>query len=465
MIVSVVGVVAANPSSFIQSSDHTHDEVVFTWHNSPPTTIPRAYPAVVVLGNGNVLVAGGITTGNVPTATTEIFDLKADAWKPGPMMISKRVGHTATLLKDGSVLVTGGETGTGVTASAELLNATAIASFSLISMSFARSGHAAVLLGNGKVLVTGGSDSVGHTWKQAELYDPATHRFLPAGNMALPRVALSMKLLGDGSALAIGGDGSGTSEKYSPTSNAWSSLAPMRSMRYNSGSVTLGDGRILVAGGIVNANPISSAEIFNPSTSTWSGVQSMNLARASFSLALAPNGVLAAGSFSRLGTTNSAEIFHPGNSTWSIAKPMNKSRGAQGFAVVTGGSIFEIGGWSNGVITSSVEVLGPAAPIPPPPKPPPPKPHMPIDLVPLVKECKELPGHSALGLIAKLHAAQAKYDQGDFSECINIMNAFYHQVHAFDNSRHMTDQHVQALYSGYVLVVTYIGGVPLPPIA
>jgi len=464
MIISAVGVVAAGPLALIQSSPNTDDEAGFTWHDAPSATIPRAYPAVVVLGNGNVLVIGGLTVGNTPTATTEIFDQKAGVWKPGPTMVSKRVGHTATLLKDGTVLVTGGETGTGVTASAELLNTTGVASFSLIGMSFARAGHAAVLLSNGKVLVTGGSDSVGHTWKQAELYDPISHKWLPAGNMVLTRMTLSLKLLSDGSAIAIGGDKNGTSEKYSPSSNIWSGQALMRSVRYNSASATLDDGRILVAGGLVNANPIRSAEIFDPSTSDWSDVSSMKLARASFSLTSAPNGVLAAGSFSKLGTTNATELFHPGNSTWSLAEPMNRSRGAQGYAVVPGGSVFEIGGWSNGAITSSVEVFGPSAPIPPPPKPPPPKPRMPIELVPLVLACKELPGNSANGLIAKLMAAQAKYDHKEFAVCINIMNAFYHQVKAFDNSGHMTEQHVETLYSGYASVVSYIGGSPLLPI-
>ena len=446
----------------IESVSHTDDESTFTWHDANSTTIPRAFPAVVVLANGNLLVTGGVTTGNLPTATTDIYDQKLGIWKPGPTMGSKRVGHTATLLKDGTVLVVGGETGTGITASAELLNTTGIAAYSLMSLTFARAGHAAVLIGDGKVLVTGGSDSVGHTWKQAEAYDPIGHRWLPAGNMAFPRTALSMRMLPDGSAIAIGGDKNGTSERYSPSSNSWSGLAQMSSVRYNSASVVLRDGRILVAGGIASANPISSAEVFTPSTSTWSAVSNMKSSRASFSLTIVPNGVLASGSYSKLGTTNTTELFHPGNSTWSPAEPMNRSRGAQGYGVLPSGSVIEIGGWSNGAITSSVEVFGPAKA--PPPKPPPSKPLMPKDLIPLVLECKELPGNSKQGLIAKLTAAQAKYDLKDFDVCINIMNAFYHQLKAFHNSGHMTEQHVQALYSGYVSVMDNIGGTPHLPI-
>lgn len=468
VVASAMGITAVYPLSLGLFSFHSSDDTTFAWHGAPPTSIPRAFPAVVVLANGDILVTGGLTVGSTPTATTEIFDQKLDQWRPGPTMTSKRVGHTATLLKDGTVLITGGETGTGITTSAELLNlnATSTATYSLTSMSFARANHAAVLLGNGKVLVTGGADSSGNTWRQAELYDPVKHSWQPAGNMAHARVTLSLRLLPNGNALAIGGDNQGTSEEYNPSTNGWSGLIQMRSVRYGSASTTLTDGRILVAGGLINANPISSAEIFNPSTASWSIVPSMKLARASFSLTLVSNGVLAAGSYSRLGTTNSTELFHPGNSTWSVAEPMNKSRGGQGYAVATDGSVFEIGGWSDGVITSSVEVFGPTAPVPPPPKPPPtPKPICkPIDLVPLVLECKELPGHSGNGLLAKLRAAQAKYDRGDFATCQNIMNAFYHQVRAFHNGGHMTEQHVALLYSGYASVVECMGGTPLAPI-
>ncbi len=461
VIMSAVSLALANPLAFAQSH-HSEEDSEFTWHDSPSLTIPRAFPAVVVFANGNILVTGGLTTGNTPTATTEIFDQKLGIWKPGPTMSVKRVGHTATLLEDGSVLVTGGETGSGVTASAEILNTTANAAFSLLSMSFARAGHAAALLPNGKVAVTGGSDSAGHTWRQAELYNPSSHSWTAAGNMAHARTSLTMKLLADGNAIAIGGDGHGTSEKYSPTANSWSGLAQMKSVRFSASSVVLPDGRILVAGGIVNTNPVSSAEIFSPATSSWTAAQSMHVARASFSLTVVPGGVMAAGSYSRLGTTNSTEVFHPGNSTWSVGESMHRSRGAQGDAGVPGGSVFEIGGWSGASITSSVEVFGPAAPIPPPK--PPPKLLEPIDLVPLVLACKELPGRSSFGLIAKLMAAQAKFELKDFDVCANKMNAFYHQVSGLDNAGKLTDSHVDMLYTAYASVMKNIGESPLPPI-
>lgn len=461
---SAVGLTVVYPIGIGLFSFQPSNDTTFIWHEGPSTSVPRAFPAVVALANGDILVTGGLTVGNTPTATTEIFDHSLDLWKPGPTMTTKRVGHTATLLDDGTVLIAGGETGSGVTASAELINVTSMSAISLTGMSFARAGHAAVLLGSGKVLVAGGADSAGNAWRQAELYDPAGHAWLPAGNMANARTTLSLRLLPDGGALAIGGDKDGTSERYTPATNAWTGLTKMVSVRYSSASTTLADGRILVAGGLVNGSPTGSAEIFAPNTATWTAAPSMGVARASFSLTATPNGILAAGSYSKLGTTRSTELFHPSNSTWSPSDPMNVSRGGQGYAIAADGSVFEIGGWSNGIITSSVEVFGPKAPAPPPPPKPPQNLCRPIDLVPLLWQCSELPGNSVHGLFVKLMAAQAKYDRGDNATCTNIMNAFYEQVKAFHNSGHMTDEHVSMLYTGYASVVSCLGGTPLPPI-
>jgi len=442
------------------SAPHTSDRSEFEWHGLPSMTYPRAHPASVVLANGDILATGG-TGSDGPTATTEIFDSKLNAWRPGPSMAIKRTGHTATLLKDGTVLVTGGVTAGGVTASAEMIDASAGLALALPEMSFARSGHAAILLSNGKVLVTGGSDWLTGIWSQAELYDPATREWYPAGTMLRERVFLSMHLLANGSVLAIGGDTVGTSELYDPTTNSWSHEGKMSSERFNFGSTALGDGRIMAAGGLSANNPLASAEIFDPEAGTWEALRDMNVPRASFSLTQLETGaVLAAGSSSALGTTESCELFFPGNSTWAFTKPMNISRGAHGQARLPDGSVLVFGGVSGSTITSSAEVYS-KKPIEPTP---PGKPCRPIDLVPLVEAATELPGQSGNGLIAKLIAAQAQYNGDNTSVCLNIMNAFYNQVKAFAQSGHLTRAHAAALYNGYACVVEGLGGEPKLPI-
>ena len=463
----MAGFSAASISNAVQDHILGHDlpgnggsdkaNIAYSWHNVSSLTIARASPEVAVLKNGDILVTGGLTASGTPTATTEIYNQSKAVWKPGPTMQSKRVGHTATLLNDGTVLVTGGETGAGTTPTAEILNFTSSSSASLPSMSFARAGHAAIALSSGKVLVTGGSDFRTSTWRQAELYDPSTHKWLPAGSMSSSRLFLTAQQLPGGDILAIGGDAGATSEKYSPSANSWSGLTKMNDKRFSSGSVKLGDGRILVAGGIVNGTALRSTEIFSPSTSRWTATGNMSVGRGEFSLTTILTGeVLAAGSKSNAGTTSSAELFHPSSGEWLAAESMHKSRGAQGYAQSLNGTTFEIGGWSGSSITSSVEVYSPA---------PVKKPQIirPIDIVPLVQAAHGLKGNSANGLIAKLQAAQQKYDAKDFSTCINIMNAFRNQVGAFVNSGHISLVDSLILYDAYASVVTGIGGTPLPP--
>ncbi len=435
----------------------THDDILdFEWHDAPPLMIPRSSPAVVVLGDGNILVMGG-QTDDGPTGTTEIFDIDTSMWKPGPTMNYRRVGHTATLLKDGSVLVVGGDTGSGASATAELLNASISVSSPLPSMTFARSGHAAVLLESGNVLVTGGTDWARGIWKQAEVYVASTHSWLPAGSMSLGRLFFTLQLLQDGTALAIGGDSNQTSERYNATSNSWFGVAKMISQRSYSSSAKVGE-KVLVAGGMINNRLVNSSEMFDPLTNTWASVGGMSTARARFSLTPLPNGdLLAAGSQGASDTSASTEVFHPELQSWTIGETMNVSRGSHGSAVTADGITFVIGGRSGTSVTSSVEVFARENVKPPQ------RPCMPIDLVPLVLAATELPGNSSNGLIAKLEAAQAQYDAGDFDTCLNIMNAFYNQVRAFARNGHMNHAHANAIYDGYVSVVECIDGEPLPP--
>ncbi|MGC2419833.1 MAG: kelch repeat-containing protein [Candidatus Acidiferrales bacterium] len=78
---------------------------------------------------------------------------------------------SATLLPDGTVLVTGGQANDSVLSSSEVYNPTSGTFTSTASLNVARFGQTATLLNNGKVLVAGGSDGTGAT-ASAELYEP-----------------------------------------------------------------------------------------------------------------------------------------------------------------------------------------------------------------------------------------------------------------------------------------------------
>jgi hypothetical protein len=289
------------------------------------------------------------------------------------------------------------------------------------------------------------------------MYDPAQNKWLPAGAMANARVFFSVEKLRDGRILAVNGDFNGTSERYDPTTNTWGRVAPMSVKRYYAASATLDDGKVLVAGGLLTGSPLRSAEIYDYTTNSWTSAGNMSVARSSFSLTRINSGaVMAAGSYSNQGTTRTTEMFIPSNMTWVSSQPMNHSRGGHGSAVLSNGTVFLISGWSDGTLTTTVEAFA----APPIKKP---KYCMPIDLVPLVQAATELPGQSGNGLIAKLYAAQAQYDNASLEVCLNVMNAFFNQFKAFAQNGHLLEEHAVALYDGYSSVVTCIGGIPRAP--
>jgi hypothetical protein len=102
---------------------------------------------------------------------------RADVWMPAASMSSGRYGHTATLLSDGRVLVTGGDTGKGnIVATSEIYNAALNIWSSGPSMSIPRDGHTATRLLDNRVLIVGGYNySVSGIEASAEIYNPATN--------------------------------------------------------------------------------------------------------------------------------------------------------------------------------------------------------------------------------------------------------------------------------------------------
>jgi hypothetical protein len=97
-----------------------------------PTTVnmatSRANHKAILLNDGTVLVVGGVTvyaclprnTCTTYLAAAELFLPANGSFTPTGDMTTPRAYHTATILKNGTVLVTGGDKGSGALATAEL---------------------------------------------------------------------------------------------------------------------------------------------------------------------------------------------------------------------------------------------------------------------------------------------------------------------------------------------------------
>jgi len=131
------------------------------------------------------------------------------AWTPTGSMHTARASHTATLLPNGLVLVSGGTGDANVPlATSELYNSASGTWNSTGNLNTARVSASAVMLSNGKVLVMGGciaSDCLGSTTRSAEVYDSSTRTWMVTGSMKTARAEFVAVLLPNGMVLVAGG--------------------------------------------------------------------------------------------------------------------------------------------------------------------------------------------------------------------------------------------------------------------
>ena len=135
-----------------------------------------------LLTNGKVLVAGGnpayFDTGDFPLSRAELYDTSSGTFMATGSMHLTRQFQSATLLPDGTVLITGGGFDNYFTAIAfaELYTPSTGTFFGMINQRAGREFQQATLLNDGRVLITGGLSSAGYPRTQkfasAEIYTP-----------------------------------------------------------------------------------------------------------------------------------------------------------------------------------------------------------------------------------------------------------------------------------------------------
>src|SRR4029453_6035409 len=140
----------------------------------------------------------------------------------------------ATLLADGRTLVVGGFASEKT---AELYNATTNTWTAAGAPINARLGHTATRLTSGQVLVAGGSSSGPEGYlSSAELFDPTTNRWTAADRVPHPPGGQTATLLPNGQVLVVGGkdnsDVLASAERYDPASNHWTDVTPPRIARW-----------------------------------------------------------------------------------------------------------------------------------------------------------------------------------------------------------------------------------------
>lgn len=317
----------------------------------------RSSFSAVLLSNGKVLVAGG--TGAV---AAELYDPTTGFFTTtGTMAAPEREAPTVTKLADGKVLITGGY-GFSVMTSAERYDPATGIFTTMGSMTSGRYGHSATLLTTGQVLVAGGTTN-------SEVFDPTSGRFSATGSLSVARSYHTATLLANGKVLIAGGQlGSGSAttgaELFNPATGTFSATGSMRNPRRAHQATLLADGTVLIAGGSQDnsgANVLTTAEIYDPITGTFSSTGSMHSARENHRAALLASGlVLITGGYSGGGSSGylaSAEIYDPALRTFTAtATAMNKARESHSAIVLTNGNVLIAGGSDYTAAIASAEL-------------------------------------------------------------------------------------------------------------
>jgi hypothetical protein len=229
------------------------------------------------------------------------------------------------------------------------------------SLNTARMWYTATLLSDGNVLVAGGLNTHIGYLASAELYDASTGTWTITGSLNEARDSDTATLLSDGKVLVAGGYycepnnpcvDLASAELYDPTTGTWTLTGSLNIGRSGHTATLLPDGRVLVAAG----SGLASAELYDPATGTWTVTGSLNTGCSFHTATLLPDGkVLVAGGENNYIAQASAELYDPATGTWTLASSLNTAREAHTATLLSDGKVLVAGGF-----TSTSELYDPA---------------------------------------------------------------------------------------------------------
>ncbi|GIH02701.1 hypothetical protein Rhe02_07680 [Rhizocola hellebori] len=240
---------------------------------------PRAGHTATLLADGRVLIAGGCAVDGCTTSEVEPsseFFVPGRGFVPGPRMRHPRSSHSATLLADGRVLIVGGwaREGTEALAEAEM--------FDPVTGTFQPAGTMqgdTILLPDGRVLLAGEAE--------VKIFDPASGALTAGPAMPRPRHAASI-LLPDGTILITGGQdgrqrGLTSTVIYDPRNGQRRAGPQMATPRFKHAIALLDAGRVIVLGGTTDDSELlASTEILDLAANVFTPGPAMSVPRYKF---------------------------------------------------------------------------------------------------------------------------------------------------------------------------------------
>jgi Galactose oxidase, central domain/Bacterial Ig-like domain (group 2)/Kelch motif len=333
------------------------------------------------------VVATSVEDTTLTASSTVTVTTSSSGFTPTGSLNEPRGLHTATLLPNNKVLVAYGSNSSSYTNATGYVGLSSIEVYDPGTGTFTEIvgddgagifGHTATLLPNGNVLLAGGFvnsvwDYGGSTSSNgASLYDSAAGEFSGTGNMTASRGDHTATLLASGKVLIAGGadqDPTGTgldsAELYDPSTGTFTQTGSMAVGRFLHTATLLQNGKVLVVGGALTStsDPVASAELYDPVTGSFTMTGAMATAREQHTATLLADGrVLIVGGTTPTGTGNlqptaTVEIYDPSTGSFSVTGSMAEARSLHTATLLPSGNVLVAGG---GVENSTAELYDPA---------------------------------------------------------------------------------------------------------
>ena len=294
-------------------SDPTASDIPELAPSTPPNRLPDGrFVTVANLGSREI---------GAPHNALAVFDTDTDEWTHLSDVPTDRGSASMIALNDGRALVVGG---------ADI---------------FTRSSPS--------------DDVYPDTMDTVEAYDPDSGEWQTLQPINEAAVQLTLVHLSDGRVMAVGGVSdidsmlvTDRAEIFDPATDTWTLTAEMNVSRILPEVIVLKDGRVLATGGIFPQTDIPDSETYNPDTDEWTAAGAMTQPRSNHTLTLLPDGhVLAVGGVEPLDdggyvVLSTTEIFDPVTNTWSQGPELFQPRASHSATLMPDGSVLIVGGIS-----------------------------------------------------------------------------------------------------------------------
>jgi hypothetical protein len=345
VLVSVVTVALLGSQAPAGRAAAAHDAEYGVWTRAASMPAPMTSHQAVLLRDGRVLVLGGEGMLGVPVSWTQVYNPSTRGWSMATTMHVARIGFTASVLRDGRVLAVGGIGATmNDLASAEVWNPETGTWTMLPNLPQTRFSQSASVLRDGRVLLVGGIVD-GTISRSTVIFDPANDAFIAGPSTHAPHAQACALIMRDGRVLVAGGYG-GNPEIYDPRSNSWA-VTGATPQRIRPLMTILPNGSVLLAGGTdPGEHDLRTASVFRPADNRWTDTGPLHVPRDSEFGVLLPDGrvLVAGGEQVDHHLLKTAELYDPGKRAWSMTAPMRAARTGATSTLLRDGKVLVCGG-------------------------------------------------------------------------------------------------------------------------